>query len=475
MKLKTKSLIIFVIALFAVLICATSVKAAEVTEETFQKMIDAIPKEISVDLPDSEYMKAEEVISQKLQQVWKEKGIDTTGVQSSVFVESNPHKMSIGFNARINGNWKEYTKNNIIQVIYNNSDKYNLADEQVVKNLKIQSPKYYEIDISKVDYSNNSQVTEYAKNYYNSLISDKSITIKAYERAGGYAGFNCWSWEQGTYIEIYKNGVLYEIRTMGQECTIPVITVPSNITENEINSYIVSLLKEKYTGLEEVLNIEKTGKISNFAIEEYYWEKEISGAYSLKSKWNDYNEEDENGSYIIVRREQAKQTPVTTTDTNTNIKLESTTGVVPSDVVLDVKPITTGNAYTSVKKVLTNVSKFVAYDITLKSNGVEIQPNGKLKIKLPIPDGYDTSKLVVYRIDGNNKIKYNVKVETIDGKKYATFETDHFSTYVLAEVSNTNELDQTPKTGTTDIIKYIIPVAIISAVGIVALRRKETK
>ena len=58
----------------------------------------------------------------------------------------------------------------------------------------------------------------------------------------------------------------------------------------------------------------------------------------------------------------------------------------------------------------------------------------------------------------------------------ATFETDHFSTYVLVEISNTNELDNTPKTGTTDIIKYIVPITIVSAIGVVALRKeKETK
>ena len=67
----------------------------------------------------------------------------------------------------------------------------------------------------------------------------------------------------------------------------------------------------------------------------------------------------------------------------------------------------------------------------------------------------------------------------------ATFETDHFSTYVLAEkevtqnTTNTNNTtdrkkDDTPKTGTTASIYFIIPVAVISAIGIIAFRRKET-
>ncbi len=124
---------------------------------------------------------------------------------------------------------------------------------------------------------------------------------------------------------------------------------------------------------------------------------------------------------------------------------------------------------------LTNTNKFYAYDITLKSNGVKIQPNGKVKISIPIPEGMETSNLVVYRVEDNKLIKYEVTVEEIESVKYATFETDHFSTYVLAEVatadnqeenntateenttSTNGEKDNTPKTGTT-IINFILEI-----------------
>ena len=43
---------------------------------------------------------------------------------------------------------------------------------------------------------------------------------------------------------------------------------------------------------------------------------------------------------------------------------------------------------------------------------------------------FDTSNLIVYRIEEDGtKTKYDVTVE----EEYAVFETDHFSTYVLAE------------------------------------------
>ena len=70
------------------------------------------------------------------------------------------------------------------------------------------------------------------------------------------------------------------------------------------------------------------------------------------------------------------------------------------------------------------------FDIKLESNGVKIQPNGKVKISIPVPDNFDKSNLVVYRVaDNGDKTEYAV---TINGD-VATFETDHFSTYVLAE------------------------------------------
>ncbi len=466
MKLKTKSLIIFVIALFTVLICATSVKAAEVTEETLQQMLDAIPNEMNLDIPESECDKADVEVEKQVKQKWQEKGIDTTNVDVDInasplyLTKENFYKAIITVTAKegYNHKYKE------ISIKYNNTNNYNSADEEAVKKLKLESPRYYEVDIASGDYG----VIKYAQKYYQNLISDKTITIIADYGAGGSEGFNGWSWEGGTQIGIFKNGVLYDVRVMGQECTVPVIKVPSSVNEEQFNSYIIDILKRYNKGyLKEVLSITKGATINNGS-----WSKQVADGYTVKAKFNGDETVD---SYIIVRREQPVQTPVTTTDTNTNIKLEATNGVVPDNVVLDVESITKGNAYTNVKKVLPNLSKFVAYDITLKSNGVEIQPNGKLKIKVPIPDGYDTSKLVVYRIDGNNKIKYNVTVETIDGVKYAVFETDHFSTYVLGELSNGNELDETPKTGSANIIYYILPITLMSAVGIVALKRKETK
>ena len=175
---------------------------------------------------------------------------------------------------------------------------------------------------------------------------------------------------------------------------------------------------------------------------------------------------------------------VTYTDTETNIKLDTTTEIVPVGTNLMVEEITEGNEYSTVVEILGDeVNNFVAYDIKLLSQGVEIQPNGNVKISLPIPENFDTSKLIVYRInEDGTKVKYNVTVEG----EYAVFETDHFSTYVLAESneqlqSNNEIVDNTivpdaqlPQTGVTIVVILLIGISLISII-VSAILTKKTK
>ena len=190
----------------------------------------------------------------------------------------------------------------------------------------------------------------------------------------------------------------------------------------------------------------------------------------------------------VVKEQEEINKSVSVTDNTTNIKLETDTTVVPENTVLEATEVKEQKIINVVKESLKEVSsKFVTYDINLLSNGTKVQPNGKVKISIPVPTGFDTSKLVVYRVaDNGDKTEYKVAVEG----KYATFETDHFSTYVLAEkeannqqqttatpttteTQNKGEKDNTPKTGTTNIIGYVGILTVISAVGIIAFRKKQ--
>lgn len=204
-------------------------------------------------------------------------------------------------------------------------------------------------------------------------------------------------------------------------------------------------------------------------------------------------------SILDEKSEDNTNTSTTIKNEETNIELKADANVVPSNTKLEAKEIKTEKILNIVKESLKEISnKYVSYDITLKSDGVAIQPNGKVKISIPIPSNFDKTKLSVFRIaDDGTKIKYDTIVEN----NVATIETDHFSTYVLAEnnvvfkndditddnINNTNNTtetqeptqqtkkgkkDETPKTGTIDIIGYVLLVSIFSGVGIVGLKKK---
>lgn len=164
-------------------------------------------------------------------------------------------------------------------------------------------------------------------------------------------------------------------------------------------------------------------------------------------------------SVVIVRKEKVSE-PVKKEETTTKIKLEADTSVIPANTVLNTKEVKDEKVLNTVKESLKDIAtKYMVYDINLLSDGVKIQPNGKVKISIPVPTEYNKSNLVVYRVaDNGDKTEYTVKVN----RDVATFETDHFSTYVLAEKetkSNTNNVvDKEQKNNNTkETRKKMIP------------------
>lgn len=362
------------------------------------------------------------------------------------------------------------------------------VDETYVKNLKLTSPKYYEVDLDYLPYNSEDENAMYNTNqkflkmiedYYTKQINNKAITVKVTPGAGGTeGGLNLWTMERGTQLEIYLNGNLCDTKIMGTELTVPVITIPNTITDNELNSYLKNVITKAHKAFGEEITKIESGTKSVTGVE-------IPNGYTV---YSDYGLE----SVVIVRKEKVTEPvtePVKTEETTTKIKLEADTTVIPSNTVLEVATVTEGKVYNTVKTALTNISKFKVFDINLLSNGANIQPNGKVKISIPVPTDFNKSNLVVYRVaDNGDKTEYAV---TINGD-VATFETDHFSTYVLAEkevtqntgntettqtkpVTEERKKDDTPKTGTIASIYFIIPVTVISAIGIIAFRRKQTK
>ena len=88
-------------------------------------------------------------------------------------------------------------------------------------------------------------------------------------------------------------------------------------------------------------------------------------------------------------------------------------------------------------------TKYASYDISFEADGNKVQPNGKVTVKLPIPDGYEKGFVFVYYIDDiGGKTLLNSKV--VDD--YILFETDHFSEYVIVDESSKIEKPSEPET-----------------------------
>lgn len=169
--------------------------------------------------------------------------------------------------------------------------------------------------------------------------------------------------------------------------------------------------------------------------------------------------------------------PVVDIEQHTGIRLSSTTANIPEDTILIATKLTSGSMFETASAVLSNVRNFLVYDIKLGLDGEEIQPDGTVKISIPIPKGFDTSRLAVYRIENDEtKTAYPVAITTVEGENFATFETEHFSTYALAELTESEAeaiKDETPKTGPPQTIHYVTAIAILSAIGILVSHKKR--
>ena len=151
-------------------------------------------------------------------------------------------------------------------------------------------------------------------------------------------------------------------------------------------------------------------------------------------------------SLPLTAEVKAADIPFDKGDADTGVKIEAEPGVVPPDTTIQVEEVKEGGNFTIINDALAQTShKWVAYDISLQSNNVKIQPNGKVKVTIPRPMGLNKNKMVLYHVadDGTlTQIPF-----TLDDKGNVVFETDHFSLYVVAEKIETDSGSSNPPTG----------------------------
>ena len=146
----------------------------------------------------------------------------------------------------------------------------------------------------------------------------------------------------------------------------------------------------------------------------------------------------------------------------TGIKISTYSDVVNSNTILSVdkldKSLETNQNLVEIIDTLPNTTSntnYEIFDIRLVDEGNnEVQPNGKVTVYLPIPNGF-SSKVKVYNIDpANSENPYTLldtTIETIDNQKYAKFTTNHFSYYSMVNGELTGDVNGDGKVNITDV------------------------
>ena len=148
------------------------------------------------------------------------------------------------------------------------------------------------------------------------------------------------------------------------------------------------------------------------------------------------------------------------TDSATGVTVSAPAGALPEGTILEVTKITDADRIAEIETAFgTLVTENTAYEISLyivengERQSVEPANNMELTITLPVPEGYDTSKLACYYLDENNYV--NELSGTLDGSFY-TVVNGKIGTYAMAEKTgrdsnytvNTNRPGMTTTTGT---------------------------
>lgn len=278
-------------------------------------------------------------------------------------------------------------------------------------------------------------------------------------------------------MSIFYNGYLYGTKEEGLYLK-RVIYIPED-TEDTKEAFVAAAQKRinDYLGNDSVV-VSYGGLLSSLP------EDSEDIDYPIESDGNYYNIKISNRTYKFYIVKGTKNQLIEPTyvgfDLNSKIEITSEDSSIPLDTSITVKDVNDS----SIKDKI-GTENYKTYDISLYSNAkgakIEKLDNGKFLVKIPVPTELNEKDLIVYYI-ASDGTKEEHEVTIKDG--YAIFETNHFSTYVLAEKTSST-VDQTttvtpeePTTSnpqTNDNINTYIVMLIVGTLGVVSLSFRYLK
>lgn len=138
--------------------------------------------------------------------------------------------------------------------------------------------------------------------------------------------------------------------------------------------------------------------------------------------------------FVVVKDDAKLAVPTyTSVDLGTSVEVKTDSAEIPLDTAVTVEKLTSGEEYNRIIKAIGTengeVFEITLYSASLDKNITKLE-NGKFEVKLPIPEKLQNKNLIVYYVDSANKVTEH-EVTVKDG--FASFTTDHFSIYTLAE------------------------------------------
>lgn len=286
-------------------------------------------------------------------------------------------------------------------------------------------------------------------------------TLTVYVKSPGWTSMNVYGWDGAEFGEWPGKTLTPLTKNKGWFSVSFDITKKTNLIFND----------SKKDGAEQTVN----------------WEGVEAGTY-----WLVLSEKADNGQYKVDNvstkaptgwQEEAAEkvenkAPVKTTtdkgsvatkDDIAKIDKEAVVEGAPEGAKLDATEIAAdSDAFKVVKEAAKTAFKnkvYVALDLKLLKGTEAVQPNGDVKVTIPVPSALAKAKKVaVYRVGDNNKLVSCGTADVANGK--LTFTTNHFSTYVFA--------DATPATNTGDAapIVFMLAVAAVAASMVIASKKK---
>lgn len=351
---------------------------------------------------------------------------------------------------------ERYTVN--IEYVKPDGETKTAVDEMVkkMKNFSTDEWKFYPLnDLYLVNYlatldegeeTDDSVAINFSKQFIDEVGAGK-FTFAIDARLGGgdlfeiVAGGHTVVMYDGKVYATTEGGIVYQY----------VMFIPNDTADNS-EAYMSAVMKRitDYLGKDCGISMNVSGSLNEFGDDLKAVEKSLGitiagdNYYTLKIGEREYD-------FVVSKSEDKSQFEAPKyigSDLMGKIKIDTTDKSVPFDTKISVNEVKND----TIKNAL-GTDLYQAFDITLYSDSLGSKitklDEGTFTVGFSIPSEFSAKDLTVFYIDDNGKIEEH---EVTVVNNFATFETDHFSTYALTvakQTSNDTNIDSEKQETTT--------------------------